>query len=95
MMALVLSAVAVQAHARDIEATSAIDAVLLFPRGAEVTRRAKVTVDKGEPDRLVSLCMDGIKKVSPTRFEVIKTDYEPTRDLDLLFVTFAPIEGGQ
>ena len=58
-------------------------------------KRFRLTVDKGDPDRLVSLCMDGIRKVSPTRFEVIKTDYEPTRDLDLLFVTFAPIEGGQ
>ncbi|MBL0967010.1 MAG: DUF4424 family protein, partial [Blastomonas sp.] len=58
-------------------------------------KRFRLTVDKGEPERLVSLCMDGIRKVSPTRFEVIKTDYEPTSDIDLLFVTFAPLEGGQ
>lgn len=57
--------------------------------------RFRLTVDKGDPDRLVSLCMDGIKKVSPTRFEVIKTNFEPTRDIDLLFVTFTPLEGGQ
>ncbi|WP_446655546.1 DUF4424 family protein [Blastomonas sp.] len=58
-------------------------------------KRFRLTVDKGESERLVSLCMDGIRKVSPTRFEVIKTDYEPTSDIDLLFVTFAPLEGGQ
>ena len=58
-------------------------------------KRFRLTIDKGEPERLVSLCMDGIRKVSPTRFEVIKTDYEPTSDIDLLFVTFAPLEGGQ
>lgn len=57
--------------------------------------RFRLTVDKGYPDRLVSLCMDGLKKVSPTRFEVIKTDYEPTRDLDVLFVALIPAEGGQ
>jgi hypothetical protein len=39
--------------------------------------------------------MDGLKKISPTRFEVIKTDYEPTRDLDVLFVALIPAEGGQ
>lgn len=58
-------------------------------------KRFRLTIDKGEPERLVSLCMDGIRKVSPTRFEVIKADYEPTSDIDLLFVTFAPLEGGQ
>ena len=57
--------------------------------------RFRLTVDKGYPDRLVSLCMDGLKKISPTRFEVIKTDYEPTRDLDVLFVALIPAEGGQ
>ena len=57
--------------------------------------RFRLTVDKGYPDRLVSLCMNGLKKVSPTRFEVIKTDFEPTRDLDVLFVFLAPSEGGQ
>ena len=58
-------------------------------------RKFRLTVDKGEPDRLVSLCMDGIRKVSPTRFEVTRTDFEPERDIDLLFVTMASIEGGQ
>lgn len=58
-------------------------------------KRFRLTIDKGEPERLVSLCMDGVRKVSPTRFEVIKTDFEPDRDIDLLFVTMSPIEGGQ
>lgn len=57
--------------------------------------RFRLTVDKGEPERLVSLCMDGIRKVSPTRFEVVKTNFEPDRDIDLLFVTMSPLEGGQ
>lgn len=57
--------------------------------------RFRLTVDKGYPDRLVSLCMDGLTKVSSTRFEVIRTDYEPTHDLDVLFVALLPSEGGQ
>lgn len=57
--------------------------------------RFRLTVDKGYPDRLVSLCMDGLTKISPTRFEVIKTNYEPDRDLDVLLVFLAPTEGGQ
>lgn len=57
--------------------------------------RFRLTVDKGYPDRLVSLCMDGLTKVSPTRFEVIRTDYEPDGDLDVLFVALQPSEGGQ
>ena len=32
--------------------------------------------------------MNGGKKISPTQFEVVKTDFEPTRDLDVLIVTF-------
>lgn len=57
--------------------------------------RFRLTVDKGTPDRLVSLCMDGLTKISPTRFEVVKTNFEPTRDLDVLFINLAPREGGQ
>ncbi|GAA0763784.1 hypothetical protein FHS52_002432 [Erythromicrobium ramosum] len=58
-------------------------------------KRFRLTVDKGYPDRLVSLCMDGIRKIGPTRFEVVKTNYEPSHDLNVLIVTLAPTEGGQ
>lgn len=58
-------------------------------------KRFKLTVDKGSPQSLVSLCMDGLKKITPTRFEVIKTDFEPTSDIDILFVEMMPAEGGQ
>lgn len=56
--------------------------------------RFRLTVDIAFPDRLFSLCMDGLKKISPTRYEVTKLNYEPTRDLDLLFVSLVPAEGG-
>lgn len=54
--------------------------------------RFRLVVDKGSTDNLVSFCMDGVKKIGPTRFEVVKTDFEPTRDLDILIVKFASYE---
>lgn len=47
-----------------------------------------LTIDKGSPKNLVSFCMDGVKKSSPTTFEVFKKDFEPTEDLDILIVNF-------
>ncbi len=46
----------------------------------------RLVVDKGRPDNLVSFCMDGVKKITPTQFEIRKTGYEPDRDLDILIV---------
>jgi hypothetical protein len=45
-------------------------------------------VDKGAPENLLSFCMDGVKKISPTQFEVRKTNFEPAKDLDILIATF-------
>ncbi|RYE72919.1 MAG: DUF4424 domain-containing protein, partial [Oxalobacteraceae bacterium] len=46
----------------------------------------RLVVDKGKPANLVSFCMDGVRKISPTQFEVRKTDYEPDHDLNILIV---------
>jgi Domain of unknown function (DUF4424) len=46
----------------------------------------RLVVDKGKPDSLVSFCAEGVKKISPTQFEVRKTDFEPTQDLNVLIV---------
>jgi hypothetical protein len=48
----------------------------------------RLVVDKGSTDNLVSFCMDGVKKIAPTQFEVRKTNFEPQRDLDILIVKF-------
>ena len=45
-------------------------------------------VDKGAPGSLVSFCMDGVRKISPTQFEVRKTNFEPQRDLSILIAEF-------
>lgn len=50
----------------------------------------RLVVDKGKPDNLVSFCMDGVRKISPTQFEVRKTNFEPTKDIDVLIVEWMP-----
>lgn len=47
-------------------------------------KRFKLTLDKGAPENILSLCADGIKKTGPTTFVMEKTDYVPERDLEIL-----------
>jgi hypothetical protein len=49
----------------------------------------RLVIDKGKPERLVSFCMDGVKKISPTQFEVRRRNFEPTRDLEIMIVNWA------
>ncbi|MFO0990905.1 MAG: DUF4424 family protein [Hyphomicrobiales bacterium] len=44
----------------------------------------RLVVDKLKPDSVVSFCMDGVKKIGPTQFEVRKTDFVPNADLRIL-----------
>lgn len=46
----------------------------------------RLTVDKGRPDALVSFCETGVKKISPTKFEVRRRNFIPTRDIDIMIV---------
>ena len=52
----------------------------------------RLVVDKEKPEAIVSFCMDGVKKIGPTLFEVRKTDFEPRRDIDILIVEEIPRE---
>lgn len=52
----------------------------------------RLVVDKGKPENLVSFCADGVKKISPTRFEVRKTDFEPDRDINILIIEWIKLE---
>lgn len=54
-----------------------------------------LTIDKGDARNVLSLCLDGIKKTGPTRFELRKKDFVPDRDLALLFVTARERTPGQ
>lgn len=48
--------------------------------------RFRLVVDKGDPKNLVSFCATGVKKIAPTRFEVVYDDFTPTQDLNVLIV---------
>jgi hypothetical protein len=53
--------------------------------------RFRLVVDKGAPENLVSFCGDGVRRISPTQFEMVKTNWRPTRDLEILIVKPAPV----
>lgn len=48
----------------------------------------RLVVDKDKPGNLLSFCMAGVKKISATRFEVRKTNFEPTQDIRILIAEF-------
>jgi hypothetical protein len=48
----------------------------------------RLVVDKGKAENIVSFCMDGVRKISPTRFEVRKRNFEPRTDLDVLVISW-------
>ena len=53
----------------------------------------KLTIDKGEPDNLVSFCGDNVKKTGPTTFEMTAKDYYPDQDLKILILHPFEMEG--
>ena len=48
----------------------------------------RLVVDKEKSDNLLSFCMTGVKKISPTRFEVRKSNFEPTDNIHILIAEF-------
>lgn len=52
----------------------------------------KLTVDKGDPKTLVSFCGDGVRKISPTQFEIDIKNYAPKRDIDVLLLRTVPVQ---
>lgn len=53
-------------------------------------KRFRLTLDKGAPGNVISLCADGIKKTGPTTFVMEKTDYSPADDLHVLIAAPFP-----
>lgn len=47
----------------------------------------RLVVDKGSPRNLVSFCGEGVRRISPTRFEMRRTNFTPTRDLSVVIVS--------
>ena len=50
----------------------------------------RLVVDKEKPEAIVSFCMDGVTKISPTQFEVNKKDFMPVKELDVLILNDVP-----
>jgi hypothetical protein len=46
----------------------------------------RLVVDKGHPDNLISFCGQGVKKIAPTQFEVLRKDYRPEGNLSVLIL---------
>lgn len=46
-----------------------------------------LTIDKGKPANILSLCIDGLRKTGPTRFEMEQSNFTPRRDLRLMIVS--------
>lgn len=51
-----------------------------------------LTVDKGAPDNFVSFCGEGVKKVGPTTFRMEAQDFNPEKDIDILFLVATPTD---
>jgi len=45
-----------------------------------------LTVDKGRPDNLISFCGEGVKKIAPTQFQMIKKNFKPTQNISALIL---------
>lgn len=52
----------------------------------------RLVVDKGAAENLVSFCATGVRKISPTRFEVVRENWRPDRNLDILILHPTPQE---
>ena len=51
--------------------------------------RFRLTLDKGAPENVLSLCAEGVEKTGPTTFVIEKRNYSPEADLNVLIA--API----
>jgi hypothetical protein len=47
----------------------------------------RLVVDKGRPENIISFCGEGVRRISPTQFEMRRTNWRPDRDLSILIVT--------
>jgi hypothetical protein len=60
-----------------------------FATGANASapvRDFRLVIDKGRPENLVSFCLDNVKKITSTTFEVRMKDFTPERGLKVLLI---------
>ncbi|WP_321338857.1 DUF4424 family protein [uncultured Cohaesibacter sp.] len=46
----------------------------------------RLVIDKMQPDNLITLCINGIRKIAPTQFEFRARNYVPDQNLDIMVV---------
>ena len=46
----------------------------------------RLVVDKGAPGNIVSFCGEGVRRISPTQFEMRRRNWRPERDLHVLIL---------
>lgn len=46
----------------------------------------RLVVDKGSPENLVSFCGEDVRKIGPTTFEMVKQNFWPERELEILIL---------
>jgi Domain of unknown function (DUF4424) len=49
-------------------------------------RDFRLVVDKGKPDRIVSFCLDNLRRISPTAFEMRAANFTPNERLKILLL---------
>ncbi|SFV30509.1 protein of unknown function [Devosia crocina] len=50
----------------------------------------RLVVDKGSPQNLVSFCGEGVSKIGPTTFAMVRTDFWPEQELNILILERQP-----
>lgn len=48
--------------------------------------RFRLVVEKPDPRVIVSFCGEGVRRISPTQFEMVRTNWRPDRDLEVLYL---------
>jgi hypothetical protein len=56
--------------------------------------RFRLVVDKLDPAALISFCGEGVRRISPTQFEIRHRNWRPTRDLHILIAIPNRTTGG-
>jgi len=51
----------------------------------------RLTLDKADPENIISVCFDGFKKTSPTTFSAQYINFEPDKDLEMLIISKKPL----
>lgn len=58
--------------------------------GGDGIENFRLVVDKGEADNLISFCGEGVKKIGPTTFEMVKQNFYPDKELDIMILQNLP-----